>query len=39
VFAGYEKKDVIKDIHLEIYPGDFSALVGPNGSGKSTIAQ
>jgi len=36
--AGYNKRDVIKDIELEIYPGDFLALVGDNGAGKSTLA-
>ena len=38
VCAGYEGKEVIHNIDLEIYPGDFTALVGPNGSGKTTLA-
>lgn len=38
VAAGYRRQEVIQDIHLSIYPGDFIALVGPNGAGKSTLA-
>ncbi|MGD2027552.1 MAG: ATP-binding cassette domain-containing protein [Anaerolineales bacterium] len=38
VSAGYEGKKVIEDIDLDLYPGDFTALVGPNGAGKSTLA-
>jgi energy-coupling factor transport system ATP-binding protein len=28
----------LRDIHLTVAAGDFTALVGPNGSGKSTLA-
>lgn len=38
VWAGYRKKDVLRGVHFELYPGDFAALVGPNGAGKSTLA-
>src|SRR3989304_7610526 len=27
----------LKDINLDIYQGEFSAIVGPSGSGKSTL--
>ena len=29
--------EVLRDIHLEIEPGDFLILVGPSGCGKSTL--
>lgn len=38
VWAGYRKKDILRGVDFELYPGDFSALVGPNGAGKSTLA-
>jgi energy-coupling factor transport system ATP-binding protein len=37
VTAGYGRKPVIRDIDLNIFPGDFVALVGHNGAGKSTL--
>ena len=33
------KTDVIKDVNLKIYPGEFVGIVGPNGGGKSTLIQ
>jgi energy-coupling factor transport system ATP-binding protein len=36
--AGYDGQEVISDVNLSLYPGDFTALVGPNGAGKSTLA-
>lgn len=36
--AGYYKDDdIIKDVSLEINPGDFTGVIGPNGSGKTTL--
>ena len=31
------QKQVLNQIDLEAYPGDFIAIMGPNGSGKSTL--
>jgi len=39
VSAGYGKSEVLFDIDLSIYPGEFVALVGKNGAGKSTLAR
>jgi len=30
-------KDVLKNISLKVYPGDFLGILGPNGSGKTTL--
>ena len=37
VTAGYGGSPAIRDIDLEIGPGDFLGLVGPSGSGKTTV--
>ena len=34
--AGYGSGDAIRDVNLEVYPGEVVALLGPNGAGKST---
>lgn len=38
VSFAYEKKEVLKDVNLEIKDRTFTALVGKSGSGKTTIA-
>lgn len=35
--AGYQGTPVIRDISLELIPGQVLVLLGPNGSGKSTL--
>lgn len=39
VSAGHHRKVVVHNINLELYPGDFTALVGNNGAGKTTLAR
>lgn len=34
--AGYGDLAVVRDIDLEVFPGEIVALLGPNGAGKST---
>ncbi len=33
----YGSNEVLKDVNLDIQPGEFFALLGPSGSGKSTL--
>lgn len=39
VTFGYQEKEVLHGINLQIRQGTVNALVGPSGSGKSTIAK
>lgn len=34
---GDERVDVLMDLNLDVYPGEFVALMGPSGSGKTTL--
>jgi phospholipid/cholesterol/gamma-HCH transport system ATP-binding protein len=37
VWAGYDERDVLKDVSLNCAGGKVTAIVGPSGSGKSTV--
>jgi zinc transport system ATP-binding protein len=39
VSAGYEGKEVLSSISLDIYNDDFLAITGPNGGGKTTLVK
>lgn len=35
--SGTEKQQVLKDLNIDIYEGDFTVIMGPSGAGKSTL--
>ncbi len=35
--VGVNRVDVLKDIHFDLFKGEFSLILGPSGSGKSTL--
>ena len=37
VSLGYDRKLVLRDLTLQVMPGEIVGLIGPNGCGKSTI--
>ncbi len=37
--VSYEKKEVVKDVSIDICAGDYVCIVGDNGSGKSTLVE
>ena len=39
ISAGYHGANIIKDITVDIAPGEIFTVIGPNGSGKSTLAK
>lgn len=39
VFKAYGTRPVLKDINLQVYPGQIIGYIGPNGAGKSTTVK
>lgn len=39
VSAGYDGKQVLSDLSLDVYDADFVAVTGPNGGGKTTLVK
>jgi zinc transport system ATP-binding protein len=39
VSAGYDGREVLSEVSLDIYNGDFLCITGPNGGGKTTLVK
>ena len=39
LFAGYQEVPVVRELGLEVRPGEVVALLGPNGAGKTTTLE
>jgi branched-chain amino acid transport system ATP-binding protein len=39
LFAGYRGIPVVRELNLEVHPGEVVALLGPNGAGKTTTLE
>src|SRR5262249_39544790 len=39
LFAGYQQIAVVRNLNLEVAPGEVVALLGPNGAGKTTTLE
>lgn len=37
LYKNYDKKEVLKDINLDVHDKDIIVIIGPSGSGKSTL--
>ncbi len=37
IVCGYDDRDVLHAVDVEVGEGEFVGLIGPNGSGKSTL--
>jgi branched-chain amino acid transport system ATP-binding protein len=35
--TGYDKKQILFDVSINVKPGEIVSVIGPNGAGKSTI--
>ena len=32
-----KNKTILKNVNLQLHPGEFTAMIGPSGSGKTTL--
>ncbi|HEX4291947.1 MAG TPA: ATP-binding cassette domain-containing protein, partial [Trebonia sp.] len=39
LFAGYRGIAVVRELNLQVRPGEVVALLGPNGAGKTTTLE